>query len=40
MLLRELIRTLEDKDMNTYLDSRAIGKAARDYDLYNERVMG
>ena len=40
MLLRELIRTIEDKDMNTYLDSRDIGRAARDYNLYNERVMG
>lgn len=39
-LLRELITTLEDKDMNTYLDGKAIGKTAQNYINNQSRIMG
>jgi phage-related protein len=39
-LLRELITTLEEKDMNTYLDSKVIGKTAQNYINTQSRIMG
>ena len=39
-LLRELITTLEDKDMNTYLDGKIIGKTAQNYINNQSRIMG
>lgn len=39
-LLRELIEVIEDKDSNTYLDGKVIGKVARDYIVNQNRIMG
>lgn len=39
-LLRELIRTLDEKDMNAYIDPKAIGKTATSYINSQSRIMG
>ena len=39
-LLRELITTIEDKDVNTYLDGKVIGKTSVDYINNQTRMLG
>lgn len=39
-LLRELIETIEDKDLNTYLDGKVIGKTSVDYINEQNRMLG
>ena len=39
-LLRTLIETIENKDSNTYLDGKLIGKTAQSYIINQRRIMG
>ena len=39
-LLRQLIETVEDKDMNAYIDEDAIGKSATNYINNQSRMLG
>ena len=39
-LLRTLIETIENKDSNTYLDGKLIGKTAQSYIVNQRRIMG
>lgn len=39
-LLRQLIEVVDEKDTNTYLDGKAIGKVARNYIVSQNRIMG